>query len=127
MSTVGITNTELQVKRYVRLFVIVYACFAMLGCMTTQPLSAERTQLSQSLHPNDRVEIVTNGGQRLKFKVERIDENGLHGAGQDVAYDDIQSISLEKISAGRTALVALGAAAVAAVAAGGGGGGSSGY
>jgi hypothetical protein len=70
---------------------------------------------------------VTKGGQSLKFKVEKIDESGLHGAGQNVAYDDIQSISVEKISAGRTALVALGVAAVAAVAAGGSGGGSSGY
>ena len=114
-------------KRHVQLFIIVYACFAMLGCMTVQPLSAERTQLSQTLHPNDRVEIVTTGGQRLKFKVEKIDENGLHGVGQNVAYDDIQSISLEKISAGRTTLIALGIAAVAALAAGSGGGGSSGY
>ena len=114
-------------KRHVQLFIIAYACFAMLGCMTVQPLSAERTQLSQTLHPNDRVEIVTTGGQRLKFKVEKIDDNGLHGAGQNVAYDDIQSISLEKISAGRTTLVALGIAAVAALAAGGGGGGSGGY
>jgi len=115
------------VKRHVQLFIIAYACFAMLGCMTVQPLSAERTQLSQTLHPNDRVEIVTTGGQRLKFKVEKVDEDGLHGAGQNVAYDDIQSISLEKISAGRTTLVALGIAAVAALAAGGGGGGSGGY
>lgn len=114
-------------KRQVQLFIVVYACFAMLGCMTMQPLSAERTQLSQTLHPNDRVEIVTKGGQSLKFKVEKIDEAGLHGAGQNVAYDDIQSISLEKISAGRTALVVLGIAAVAAAAAGGGGGGGSGY
>lgn len=114
-------------KRHAQWFIIVYACFAMLGCMTTQPLSANRTQLSQTLHPNDRVEIVTTGGQRLKFKVEKIDEEGLHGAGQTVAYDDIQSISREKISAGRTTLIALGIAAVAAVAAGGGGGGGSGY
>ncbi len=114
-------------KRHVQLFIVVTACFAMLGCMTAQPLSAERTQLSQTLHPNDRVAIVTTSGQRLKFKVENIDENGLHGAGQNVAYDDIQSISLEKISAGRTTLIVLGAAAVAAVAASSGGGGSSGY
>jgi hypothetical protein len=117
---------ELQVKRHVQVFIVAYTCLAMLGCMTAQPLSAERTQLSQTLHPNDRVEVVTTGGQRLKFKVEKIDENGLHGAGQNVAYDDIQSISREKIAAGRTALVALGIAAVGALAAGGGGG-SSGY
>lgn len=114
-------------KRHVQVFIIVYSCLAMLGCMTMQPLPAGRAQLSQTLHPNDTVEIVTNGGQNLKFKVEKIDESGVHGAGQSVAYDDIQSISVEKISAGKTALIALGVAAVAAVAAGGGGGGSSGY
>lgn len=113
-------------KRHAQVLIVAYACLAMLGCMTAQPLSAERTQLSQTLHPNDRVEVVTTGGQRLKFKVEKIDETGLHGAGQNVAYDDIQSISREKIAAGRTALIALGIAAVGALAAGGGGG-SSGY
>jgi hypothetical protein len=115
------------VKSHLQVFVVLYSCFATLGCTTVQPLSAERTQLSQTLHPNDRVQIVTKSGQSLKFKVEKIDESGLHGAGQNVAYDDMQSISVEKISAGRTALVALGVAAVAAVAAGGSGGGSSGY
>ncbi len=114
-------------KRQIQLFMIVYSCLAMLGCMTTQPLPAERTQLSQTLHPNDRVEIVTKGGEHLKFKVERIDENGLQGAGRNVAYDDIESISLQRIDAGRTTLIALGVAAVAAAAAGGGGGGNSSY
>jgi hypothetical protein len=115
-------------KRHISMVSVACACLAMLGCTTLQPLSAERTQLAQTLHPNDRVEVVTNGGQHLKFKVEKIDEAGLHGAGQSVAYDDIQSISLQKIDAGRTTLIALGAAAVAAaVAAGGGGGGSGGY
>jgi hypothetical protein len=106
---------------------MVYSCFAMLGCMTVQPLSVERTQLSQTLHPNDRVEIVTTRGQRLKFNVEKIDENGVYGAGQNVAYDDIQSISLTNVDVGHTTLIALGIAAVAAVAVAGGGGGGSGY
>jgi nanoRNase/pAp phosphatase (c-di-AMP/oligoRNAs hydrolase) len=99
----------------------------MLGCMTTQPLTAEPAQLSQSLHPKDRVQVVTKSGQTLKFKVQTIDAAGLHGAGQDVAFNDIESISREKIDAGRTTLLAVGIAAVAAVAASGGGGGGSGY
>jgi hypothetical protein len=114
-------------KRYAHLSVVVCSSLAMLGCMTTQPMPAERTQLSQTLHPSDRVEVVTKGGQTLKFKVEKIDDTGLHGAGQNVAFDDIESISREKIDAGRTTLIALGVAAVAAVAASGGGGGGSGY
>lgn len=112
-------------KTPIRVFIVVYSCFALLGCVTVQPLSAERTQLSQTLQPNDRVEIVTTTGQRIKFKVDKVDASGVHGAGQSVAYDDIQSISLTKLQAGRPILIALGIAAVAAAAAGGGGGGSS--
>ena len=116
-------------KRYSQMTIIMCSCFAVLGCMTTQPMTVERVQLSQTLHTNDRVEVVTKGGQTLKFKVEKIDDAGLHGAGQNVAFDDIESISREKVDAGRTTLLALGVAAVAGVAAaaGGGGGGGSGY
>lgn len=113
-------------KKSIRVFIVVYSCFAMLGCMTAQPLSADRTQLSQTLQPDDRVVIVTTAGHRLDFKVEKVDESGVHGAAQSVEYADIESISLKRFQAGRTALIALGIAAVAA-AAGGGGGGGSGY
>jgi hypothetical protein len=114
-------------KRYTHVLVVACSCLAMLGCMTTQPLTAEPTKLSQTLHPNDRVEVITKGGQTLKFKVETIDAAGLHGAGQNVAFDNIESISRQEIDTGRTTLIALGVAAVAAVAASGGGGGGSGY
>ncbi|HKE46092.1 MAG TPA: hypothetical protein VKB41_16275 [Steroidobacteraceae bacterium] len=114
-------------KRYAHLLVVAGSCLAMLGCMTTQPLTAEPRQLSQTVHPKDRVEVVTKSGQTLNFKVETIDAAGLHGAGQNVAFDDIQSISRKKVDAGRTTLLAVGVAAVAAVAASGGGGGGSGY
>ena len=85
--------------------------------------SRARRSCRRTLHPHDRVEVVTRAGQTLKFKVETIDDAGLHGAGQNVAFDDIESISREKIDAGRTSLIALGVAAVAALAVGGGGGG----
>ncbi len=114
-------------KRYGQMVIIMYSCFVVLGCTTTQPMTAERAQLSQTLHPNDRVEVVTKGGQTLKFKVEKIDDAGLHGAGQNVAFNDIESISRKKVDAGRTTLLAVGVAAVAAAAAAGGGGGGSGY
>ncbi|HEY7053034.1 MAG TPA: hypothetical protein VH496_13010 [Mycobacterium sp.] len=114
-------------KSYAHALVVVCASLVMPGCMTTQPLTAERAQLSQTLHPNDRVKVVTREGQTLKFKVEKIDDTGLHGASQSVAFNDIESIEREKIDAGRTTLVALGVAAVAAVAAASGGGGGSGY
>ena len=114
-------------KRYGQMVIIIYSCFAMLGCMTAQPLTAGRAQLSQTLHPHDRVEVVTRANQTREFEVEKIDDAGLHGAGQNIASDDIESISRAKIDAGHTSLIALGVVAVAAVAAGGGGGGGSGY
>jgi len=114
-------------KRVAHLLVVA-ACLAMLGCMTTQPLPAEPTQLSQTVHPKDRVAVVTKDGQTHKFKVDTIDAAGLHGAGQNVAFNDIESISREKVDAGRTTLLAVGVAAAAALAASaGGGGGGSGY
>jgi len=115
-------------KRVAHLLVVAGSCLAVLGCMSTQPLTVEPTQLSQTVHPKDRVAVVTKDGQTHKFKVETVDAVGLHGAGQTVAFNDIETISREKIDTGRTTLLAVGVAAAAAVAASaGGGGGGSGY
>lgn len=100
---------------------------AMMGCTVMQPLAVDSKQLSGTLSRGDHVEVVTASGQQLQFAVDKIDEQGLHGDGQHVAYSDIRSISRKQISAGRTALVALGVLAAGALAAGGGGGGGSSY
>lgn len=106
---------------------VVCVSLAMTGCMTLQPLPVDSKHLSSALNAGDKVEVVTTKGQQLEFAVEKIDEQGVHGGGQHVAYGDIRSISRKQISAGRTALVVLGVVAAGALAAGGGGGGGSSY
>jgi protein involved in polysaccharide export with SLBB domain len=102
---------------------------SMLGCTTIQPLAVSGSNLASSLKPGDQVEITTARGQQLSFKIDSVDATGLQGAGQRVAYEDIQSISRKQVDTKRTMLVVLGvvAAGALAAAAGGGGGGGSGY
>lgn len=113
--------------RTMRTMIAALVGLALAGCMTTQPLAVDAKHLSAELEPGDRVEIVTKGGQQLQFAVESVDGQGVRGAGQQVAFGDIQSISRSQLNVGRTALIVLGAAAVIAAVAGGGGGGGSGY
>ena len=100
---------------------------SMVGCTTIQPLSVNASELSRTLKKGDKVELVTAKGQQLSFKVDSVDDTGLQGAGQRVAYNDIQSISRKQMDTKRTTMVVLGvlAAGALAAAAGGGGGGSS--
>jgi hypothetical protein len=98
-------------------------CLAIVGCTTIQPLAVDSSALSRNLKPGDQVEVVTASGQHLQFRIDAVDGEGLHGAGQHLAYTDIQSISRKKISGQRTALAVLGVVAAGALAAGGGGGG----
>jgi hypothetical protein len=95
----------------------------MVGCTTIQALTVDASGLSRALKPGDQVEVVTAGDQHLQFKIDAVDGEGLHGAGQHVAFTDIQSISRKQISGQRTALVVLGVVAAGALAASGGGGG----
>ena len=104
---------------------------SMVGCTTIQPLSVNASELSHTLKKGDKVELVTSKGQQLNFKVDSVDETGLQGAGQRVAYNDIQSISRKETDTKSTTLVVLGVLAAGAIAAaaggGGGGGGGNGY
>jgi hypothetical protein len=115
-------------NKFVQLMTVTCACLAMAGCMTMQPLNVDPAQLSGTLKRGDKVDVVTSSGQKLQFAIDSVDQNGLQGGGQRIAYNDIRSISRNQVDVGRTALIALGVvAAGAAAAAGGGGGGSSGY
>lgn len=113
-------------NKHVLQLVAIFVCLALVGCTTLQPLAVDSAKLSQSLKRGDHVELVTTKGQQLQFAIDAVDDKGLQGEGQRVAYNDIQSISRKEISAGRTALVAVGIIAVGALAAGGGGGGGGG-
>jgi hypothetical protein len=115
-------------KRYFQLMTVLCTCLAMFGCMTMKPLSADPAQLRATLKHGDHVQVVTGNGEELKFAVDTVDENGLQGGGQRVAYNDIRSISRNQVAMGSTAAIVLGIVAVGALAAaGGGGGGGGGY
>jgi hypothetical protein len=103
---------------------------SMVGCTTLQPLAANQSNLTSSLKPGDRVELVTTRGEQLQLKIDSVDANGLQGNGKQVAFSDIQSISRKETDTMKTAWVVIGvvaAGALAAAAGGGGGSGGSGY
>ena len=116
-------------KTFLKQLLAAAVALSMLGCTTIQPLTANGSQLATTLKAGDQVEITTNNGQQLKFKVDTVDANGVQGGGQRVAYNDIQSISRKQMDSQKTLWVVLGvvAAGALAAAAGGGGGGSSSY
>src|SRR6185503_17435480 len=101
-------------KKHVLQLVAICVCLAMVGCTTMHPLALDSASLSKSLKRGDHVEVVTTKGQELQFAVDSVDAQGVQGGGQRVAYNDIQSISRKEVSAGRTALVAVGIIAVGA-------------
>ena len=118
-------------KTFLKQLLAAAVVLSMVGCTTVQPLSVNASELSRTLKKGDKVELVTSKGQQLNFKVDSVDDTGLQGAGQRIAYNDIQSINRKEIDTKSTAWVVLGVLAAGAVAAaaggGGGGGGGSGY
>jgi hypothetical protein len=117
-------------KQLFRQILAVLVVLSMVGCTTVQPLTVDPSHLSSTLKRGDQVEVVTSSGQQLKFKVDDVNASGLQGAGQTVAYNDIQSINRKEVDKQKTLWVVLGvvaAGAIAAAAGGGGGGGGSGY
>jgi hypothetical protein len=115
-------------KMPIRSCAIALAALTFSACTTLQPLAVDSSRLARTLKTGDQVHLVTVRGQTLQFEIEQLDEQGMRGGGQQVAFEDIQSISRKQISAGRTTLLALGVVAAGALAAGGAGGsGGSGY
>ena len=116
-------------KTFLKQLLAAAVVLSMVGCTTIQPLSGNASELSRTLKKGDKVEIVTAKGEQLNFKVDSVDDTGLQGAGQRVAFNDIQSISRKEIDTKSTTWVVLGvlAAGAVAAAAGGGGGGGNGY
>ena len=115
-------------KSFLKQLLAALVVLSMVGCTTIQPLSANGSELSHTLKKGDKVELTTTKGQQLNFKVDSVDETGLQGGGQRVAYNDIQSINRKEIDTKNTTFVVLGilAAGALAAAAGGGGGGGGG-
>lgn len=116
-------------KTFLKQLLAAVVVLSMVGCTSIQPLSVNASELSRTLKKGDKVELVTSKGQQLNFKVDSVDDTGLQGAGQRVAYNDIQSISRKEVDTSKTVWVVLGVVAAGAIAAaaGGGGGGGNGY
>ena len=118
-------------KSFLKQLLAALVVLSMVGCTTIQPLSANGSELSHTLKKGDKVELTTTKGQQLNFKVDSVDEAGLQGGGQRIAYNDIQSISRKETDTKNTTFLVLGILAAGALAAaaggGGGGGGGSGY
>lgn len=114
-------------KRVLQSMIVVCASLAMLGCMALKPLSSDPTTLRTTLKRGDHVEVVTSNGKETRFDVDAVDDSGVQGGGQRIAYTDIRSISRKQLAVGSTTLLVLGIVAAGAVAAGGGGGGGGGY
>jgi hypothetical protein len=113
-------------NKCVQLMTAMCASLAMTGCMTMKPMEVDPTQLRGTLKQGDQVQVVTSSGQELQFKIDSVDDTGLQGGGQRIAYNDVRSISRKQIDVAKTSLIALGVVAAGALAAGGGGGGGSG-
>lgn len=113
-------------NKYLRWLGVAGSAMALLACTVMKPLTIDPTQLRSTLNRGDHVQVTTTGGQQLQFTVEEVNEQGVRGGGQNVAYGDIQNISRKQTAPGRTTLLVLGVIAVGAAAAGGGGGGSGG-
>lgn len=113
-------------NRCVRWLVTPIAVLAFSGCTSLQPLTLDSARQAGTLKRGDQVQLVTRSGQEMQFAIDQVDALGLTGAGQRVAFEDIQNISRKQVSVGKTTLLALGIVAAGALAASGGGGGNGG-
>lgn len=84
-------------RKYLKWLGFASAFATLLACTSMQPLSTDPSQLREALKLGDEVEISTVSGQQLRFALERIDDSGLHGGGQNVSYSDIRSINRKQI------------------------------
>jgi hypothetical protein len=82
------------------------------GCMTMQTLDDDPA-LTEAIEVGDKVEIIEKDGYINEFTVGRITDQFI--AGNDdigslvtIPLENIQSVSVEKVSAGRTTLAVLG-------------------
>ncbi len=115
-------------NKYSRCLGLGGSAMALLACTVMQSLTVDPAQLRSTLKRGDDVQVTTTSGQQLEFTVADVNEQGVSGDGQNVAYSNIHQISRKQNSPGRTTLLVLGAVAIgAAASAGDGGSGGGGY
>lgn len=85
----------------------------LVSCTASHPIPPYRDNIQQNVTQGTKVRVVTRDAQTQVFVVKEITENGLYGEGAEIAYQDIESIESEEISAGKTAtFILLGVGAV---------------
>lgn len=114
-------------NRKIKWLFLLFGGLAMIACTALQSISTDSARTD--IKAGDTVEIHRTGGDTVLFKVESVDDAGLHGGGFDVPYSDIKEIRRTQTSWWRTGLVGAGVAAVIVFLAGGSksGGGALGW
>ena len=100
-----------MVMRYFALGLIVAINSA---CTTMQPVEVPDPQLAVAqLEVGDTVELVMTNGEKMRFKIRVIEEDALIGDGDiRASKSDIQTISVQKVSAVKTTAAGLGTVVV---------------
>jgi hypothetical protein len=92
------------------------------GCTSLRPLHEPSApdKLRPHLHQGDRVEVATQDGWRIKFRVTEIGETALAGTaakgkGVEVPYEQIKQLKVRRFSLWKTALMSIGLLEVAMI------------
>ena len=75
------------------------------GCTTTNQYST--TSAHTLFEPGDKVTITKRNGQVVDFKVEEVNEQGISGGGEHVAYTDMWKILITELDSEKTTEVVL--------------------
>ena len=79
------------------------SCTAFIPTGTTDP-----AELRTKVYTGEKVQITLHDRSRRVFIVERIDDDGIHGEGSSVAYDDMYRVHVHDHSVSESALLGLG-------------------
>ena len=99
------------VQKHRNLYLITIAMFLCLftaGCTTTTKVPATYwSTLATRVEPGDKVAITKSDGQEVKFKVDEVNNQGIAGDGQYVAYADMREVLLTEYDSEKTTKVVL--------------------
>ena len=87
---------------------------SLYGCMTVEKVHQPPATLQENIRsgelarPGDRIAVVTaSQGERIMVVTE-VDQDSIRGDGVEVSIDEVVALERRKVSAGNTALAALG-------------------
>jgi protein involved in polysaccharide export with SLBB domain len=96
--------------------IAVFLCLFAADCTTTSKVPATYwSTLATRIEPGDKVTITKSDGQEVKFKVTEVNNQGITGDGQYVAYADMREVLLTEYDSEKTTELVIGVAGTAAV------------